>query len=50
MEISNISEAIAPVVTKFHVQPSEAEGTKICSNSPGHMTNMTALPIGSKGL
>ena len=30
MTISNISsEAIGPVVTKFHAEPSGAEGTKI---------------------
>ena len=41
MKISNISsEASGPVVTKFYVEPSGAEGTKICPKGPGHMTNM----------
>ena len=30
MTISNISEANGPVVTKFDVAPSGAEGTKSC--------------------
>ena len=49
--VSNISsEATGPVVTKFYVEPSGAEGAKICSNCPGHITNMVAMPIGSKNL
>ena len=41
MTVSNIStKATGPVVTKFHVEPPWAEGTKICSNCPGHMINM----------
>ena len=34
-----------PNVTKFHVQPSKIEGTTICSNGPGHIPNMVAMPI-----
>ena len=41
MIISNISSnTTGPFVTKFHVEPPWAEGTKICSNRPGHMTNI----------
>ena len=44
MTISNIaSEATGPIVTKFNVDPSGAEGTKTCKNGPGHMTNMVAI-------
>ena len=34
------SKATGPIVTKFHVEPPRAEGTKICSNSPDDITNM----------
>ena len=51
MAVSNISsEATGPVVTKFYVEPSGAEGTKICLNGPGYMTNMVAMPVDSKNL
>ena len=46
MTISNISsKAIGSVVTKLHVEPSEADGQKICSNRPAHMINMATMPI-----
>ena len=46
MRISIISsKATGPVETKFHVEPPEAEGTKICSNCPGHKTNMATMHI-----
>ena len=46
MTKSNISsKATGPIVTKFHVEPLEAEGMKICSNHPGHMTNMATMPM-----
>ena len=33
MTISNISsKATGPIVTKSHLEPPEAEGTKLCSN------------------
>ena len=49
MSDSNISsEATWPVVTKSYVEPSGVEGTKICSNDSNHMTNMVAMPVGSK--
>ena len=41
--ISNIlSKAIGLIVTKF-VEPPGAEGMKICSNHPGHMTNIATM-------
>ena len=43
------SEATGPIVTKFYVEPSECEETK-GSKGPGHMTNMVAMPVGSKNL
>ena len=33
------------IAAKFHVEPSWHGGTKICSNGPGHMTKMAAMPI-----
>ena len=51
MTISIISsEATEPIVNKFNVEPSGAEGTNIFQNSPGHMTNMVAMPVDSKNL
>ena len=46
---SNIfsSEAIGPIETK-HREPPWDGGTKVCSNGPGHMTKMTAMPIYGK--
>ena len=41
MTISNISfKATGPVVTKSHLEPSGADGTKICSNRIVHTTIM----------
>ena len=37
-----------PIEAKFHVEPSWDGETKICSNGPGHMTKMVALPIYGK--
>ena len=51
MTVSNIfSKAIASIVTKFDIEPPWAEGTKLCSDSPGHMTNMAAMPVHGKNL
>ena len=36
--------------SKFHVEPPWDGGTKSCSNDPGHMTNMAAMPIYGKNL
>ena len=45
MAIHISPEVTGPIVTKFYVEPSGAEGTKICSNGPGHMTNMATMPV-----
>ena len=51
LTISSISlKAIEPIITKFHVEPPGAEGKKICSNHPGHIANMAAMPIYGKKL
>ena len=44
---SNFSslESARLIEAKFHVEPPWDEGTKVCSNGPGHMTNMAAMPI-----
>ena len=34
----------------FHVEPPWDGGTKDCSNAPGHMINMAAMPIYGKNL
>ena len=34
----------------FHLKPPWDEGMKGCSNGPGHMTNMAAMPIYGKNL
>ena len=39
-----------PIEAKFHVEPPWDWGTKVCSNGPGHMTNMAAIPIYDKNL
>ena len=44
------SETAGPIVTKFHIEPPGTLGTKSCSNGPGHMTNMAAMPIYGKNL
>ena len=38
------------LATKFHIQPPGPLGKKNCSNGPGHMTNMAAMPIYGKNL
>ena len=49
---SNIfsSETTGPIEARFHMEPPWDEGTKVCSNSLGHMTKMTVMPIYSKNL
>ena len=34
----------------FHMELPWDGGTKVCSNGPGHMTKMAAMPIYSKNL
>ena len=47
---SNIfsSETTGPIEAKFHLEPLWDGGTKVCSNGPGHMTKMAAMPIYGK--
>ena len=44
------SETTAPIEAKFHVEHPGDGGRKVCSNGPGHMTEMTAIPIYVKNL
>ena len=37
-----------PIEAKFHMESPWDGGTKVCSNGPGHMTKMAAMPIGGK--
>ena len=43
-------ETARPVEAKFHVDHPWDGGTKICSNGPGHMTKMAAMPIYGKNI
>ena len=47
---SNIfsSETTGPIELKFHMETPYDGGTKVCSNVPGHMTKMAAMPIYGK--
>ena len=49
---SNIfsSETTGSIEAKFYVKPPWDGGTKVCSNVPGHMTKMAAMPIYGKNL
>ena len=49
---SNIfsSETVGVIKAKFHIEPTWDRGTKDCSNAPGHMTKMAAMPIYGKNL
>ena len=38
------------IEAKFHVEPQLDRGTKDCSNGPGHMTKMAAMPIYGKNM
>ena len=48
--ISDISKATGPIVTNFYIERPWAEGRKVWSNRPGHMTNLAAMPIRGKNL
>ena len=37
-----------PIEAKFHVEPPWDRGTKACSNGPGHMSKVAAMPIYNK--
>ena len=41
-------ETTRPIEAKFYVEPPLDWGTKACSNGPGHMTKMAAMPIYDK--
>ena len=41
-------ETAKPIEAKFHLYPPWDEGTKVCSNNLGHMTNMTVMPVYGK--
>ena len=34
-----------PIEAKFHMEPPWDRGTKACSNDPGHMIKVVAMPI-----
>ena len=43
-------ETARPIEAKFHVEPQWDGGMKGCSNGPGHITNMAAMPMYGKNL
>ena len=43
-------ETTGLIEAKFHMVSPWDEGTKVCSNSPGHMTKVTTMPIYGKNL
>ena len=42
------SETNGPMELKFHMETPKNGGIKVCSNGPGHMTKMAAMPIYGK--
>ena len=50
--ISNVfySETAWPIKAKLYVQPPWEGGTKVYINSPGHITNIAAMPVYGKKL
>ena len=44
------SETTRPIKVKFHIELLWDGGTKVCSNGPGHMTKVAAMPIYGKNL
>ena len=58
------SETTGPIKVKFHIESKKISndqelihiehlwdgGTKVCSNGPGHMTKLAAMPISGKNL
>ena len=36
------------IEAKFHVEPPWDGGMKVCSNGPGHLTSMAAMPLYGK--
>ena len=47
---SIFSETSGSIEAKFHMEPPWDWGTKVCSNGPGHMIEMAAMPIYGKNL
>ena len=48
---SNISsETTGPTEAKFHMELPWDGGMKVCSNGPGHMSKVAAMPIYGKNL
>ena len=43
-------ETARPIEAKFHVDPPWDGGMKVCSNGPGHMTKVAAMPIYMYGI
>ena len=39
------SETTGPIKVKFHMEPPWDGGRQVCSNGPGHMTKVAAMPI-----
>ena len=37
-----------PFKARFHVRPQSDDGTKVCSDDPGHVTKMAAMAIYDK--
>ena len=44
------SETIGSIEANFPVKPPWNGGTKVCSNGPGNMTKMAAMPIYGKNV
>ena len=44
------SETTEPIEAKFHLKSPWDGQTKVCSNGPGHMTKVAAMPIYVKNL
>ena len=44
------SETPGPIKVRFHMELLWDGGRKVCSNGPGHMTKMAAMPIYGKNL
>ena len=44
------SETTGQIEANFHMEPPWDGGTKVCSNGPGHMTKMAAMPIYGKNI
>ena len=44
------SETTWQIKAKFYAEPPWEGGTKLCTNGPGHMTKIAAMPIYGKNL